>query len=257
MIFKKQMKNSLQRLVSQAKGMKGHSLEIGKTNEINKIKWLKETLLKIPNGNKILDAGAGELQFKPFCKHLKYVSQDFGKYDGLGDQTGIQMKKWDNSKLDIISDITSIPVESESFDAVMCIEVLEHVPDPILALNELHRLLKPNGYLIITAPFCSITHFSPFHFSSGFNKYFYKTFLEKNNYQIIEITPNGNFFDFLSQELRRVNDVTDKYTSYELNEMDNVLLDELLILFDKISKNDTKSSELLCYGYFVFARKLA
>ena len=42
--------------------------------------------MTIPRGYKILDAGAGELRFKPDCDHLQYVAQDFGQYEGTGDE---------------------------------------------------------------------------------------------------------------------------------------------------------------------------
>jgi ubiquinone/menaquinone biosynthesis C-methylase UbiE len=128
-------------------------------------------LKKIPAGYKILDAGAGECQFKKYCTHLNYVSQDFAQYNGDGN-VGLQMGSWDNTQLDIVSDITSIPVADGSFDAVMCTEVLEHVPDPVAALKEMNRTLRSGGYLMITVPFASLTHFAPYHFASGLNKFF-------------------------------------------------------------------------------------
>lgn len=72
--------------------------------------------------SRILDAGAGELAYKHFCSHLHYVSQDFAQYDGKGNASGLQMGTWDQSNLDIISDITSIPEKDASFDAIMCIK---------------------------------------------------------------------------------------------------------------------------------------
>lgn len=141
-------------------------------NKINRDTWLKHTLENIAAGSRILDAGAGELKYKEFCKHLDYISQDFGMYDGVGDALGLQTNAWDQSKLDIISDITKIPEPDNSFDAIICIEVLEHLPNPVLAIKEFARLIKKGGNLIITAPFCSLTHFSPYHYSSGYNKNF-------------------------------------------------------------------------------------
>lgn len=132
---------------------------VGKSNKSNRDEWLKETLNKIPQGSRILDAGAGELQYKPLCGHLDYVSQDFAQYDGIGDDKGFQMGSWDQSKLDIISDITEIPEDDGSFDAIMCVEVFEHLPEPLKAIGEFSRLLKSGGHLVITAPFCSLTHF--------------------------------------------------------------------------------------------------
>ena len=159
---------------------------VGTKNESNRISWLETKLKEIPAGLRILDAGAGEQKYKQFCTHLSYVSQDFAKYDGRGDERGLQMGAWDQTKLDIISDITSIPEPDNSFDAIMCVEVFEHIPEPLLAIKEFARLLKVNGILIITAPFCSLTHFSPYHFYTGYNRYFYEKFLPEYGFEIME-----------------------------------------------------------------------
>lgn len=92
----------------------------------------------------------------------------------------------------------------------MCIEVFEHIPDPISAIKEFSRLLKPGGYLVITAPFCSSTHFAPYHFYTGFNRYFYEKHLGDNGFEITEINENGNFFEFVAQELLRVQSCAEK-----------------------------------------------
>src|SRR4051812_23147403 len=108
--------------------------KIGTDNDGARVRWLKEKLAAIPAGKRILDAGAGELRFKPFCDHLKYVSQDFGQYEG-GGNAGLNPATWDNSKLDHVCDIIDIPEKSASFDAILCTEVLEHVPEPMEALD--------------------------------------------------------------------------------------------------------------------------
>ena len=98
--------------------------EVGTTNSTFRETWLKKILIEIPNGMKILDAGAGEGQYRKYCEHLDYISQDFAEYDGKGDSKGIQKESRDYSSLDIISDITSIPVKDNTFDVVMCIDRL-------------------------------------------------------------------------------------------------------------------------------------
>lgn len=145
----------------------------------------------IPAGQRILDAGAGEFQYRRFCTHLNYVSQDFAQYDGKGDGVGLQMGEWKYPQLDIVSDITAIPEPDGAFDAIMCIEVLEHVPNPILALRELARLLKPNGILILTAPFCALTHFAPFFYHTGYTRYFYEHWLTELGLEVEEMQCNG------------------------------------------------------------------
>jgi SAM-dependent methyltransferase len=49
-------------------------------------------------------------------------------------------------------DITGIALESESFDAILCAHVLEHVPDDAKAMRELHRVLAPGGWCVVMVP---------------------------------------------------------------------------------------------------------
>ncbi|MBL0192366.1 MAG: class I SAM-dependent methyltransferase [Saprospiraceae bacterium] len=230
--------------------------KIGSTNLLNREQWLEKTLKQIPNKSKILDAGAGELKYKNFCSHLNYISQDFAQYDGKGDDIGLQTGTWDQTKLDIVSDIINIPVESETFDAILCVEVFEHLPDPISAIKEFSRILKSEGTVIITAPFCSITHFAPYHFYSGFNKYFYEHHLLNSGFKIIEISSNGNFFDYLAQELRRVFSVSEKYSNQSPKLIEKVAIAVILRFLTKSEKKDRGSNDLLNNGYHVIAQKI-
>lgn len=229
--------------------------KVGTTNEENRVQWIEAFLKKIPPGLTLLDAGAGESQFKKFCSHLNYIAQDFGQYDGNGD-TGLQMGSWDNSRLDIVSDITAIPLPDASVDAIMCTEVFEHIPDPIAAVKEFNRLLKPGGYLLITAPFASITHFAPYHFASGFNRFWYEKHLPDNNFRIDELALNGNYFEYIAQENRRIKRIAGKYANKRLNILEKIIIHLNLLILQRISARDKGSSELLCYGIHIFARKI-
>ncbi len=230
---------------------------VGTKNTKTREEWLKKTLKKIPAGHKILDAGAGELQYKKFCSHLKYTSQDFGQYDGQGNQEGLQTKTWDNSKLDIISDITDIPVDNNSFDTIMCIEVLEHIPEPSKAIKEFARILKPGGKLIITAPFCSLTHFAPYYFANGYSKYWYKQILKHYGFNINEIQYNGNFFEYLAQEIRRIPYVEKQYTNLNISKkiIYKISFKLILNLLNRLSLNNNGSEEILNFGLHVLATK--
>jgi ubiquinone/menaquinone biosynthesis C-methylase UbiE len=227
---------------------------VGTTNESVRVKWIEDTLKKIPEGLTILDAGAGESQFKKFCDHLKYIAQDFGEYSGDG-EIGLQTGTWDNSKLDIVSDILSIPLPDHSVDAIMCTEVLEHIPDPIGAIKEFSRLVKPGGYLLITAPFASLTHFAPYHFASGLSSFFYEKHLPHNGFEITELQLNGNFFEYVAQENRRIKSIAKKYAGKNLNVFQKIIIHLNLYILQGLSKRDKGSSELLCYGIHIFARK--
>lgn len=231
--------------------------KVGTTNQEKREQWLEKTLSQIPAGYKVLDAGAGELTYKKFCSHLQYTSQDFAQYDGQGNREGLQTKKWDGQKVDIISDITRIPVADNSFDVIMCIEVIEHIPEPALAIPEFARILKPGGQLILTAPFCSLTHFAPYYFANGYSKYWYQQILDQQGFEIKEITFNGNYFEYLAQEIHRIRYMANEYSVFSTcDKFFWKFLKPLMLFFlEKLSKTDHGSSEVLCFGLNILAIK--
>jgi SAM-dependent methyltransferase len=234
--------------------LKFFTTNIGTNNDEIRSNWVISQVQSLPKGIKLLDAGAGELRFKQYCNHLEYISQDFGNYDGEGDGKGFQMGKWDNSKLDIVSDITSIPLPDNSIDAILCTEVFEHIPDPISALKEFNRLLKPGGIMLITAPFCSLTHFAPYHFC-GYSRYWYKHHLDALGYQHVIIDHNGSWFAFIAQELRRSYLVSKTYSGKIIGRLLQIASLPLLILLNFANNRDKGSQELLCFGFMVKAIK--
>jgi SAM-dependent methyltransferase len=162
--------------------------------------WLKS----LQPGEKLLDAGAGVQRFKPYCSHLVYISQDFGEYCGGDLFAGEPLEDWQASTCDIISDITKIPLEEGAIDHILCTEVFEHIPDPAAALAEFSRLLKDGGSVLITAPFNSQYHQTPYFFYSGFSSEFYKFYAQKFNLSISRIDPIGDYYQSISQELLRL-----------------------------------------------------
>lgn len=180
-------------------------------NDINRQVWLKKTLEHLPQGTKILDAGAGELRNKSLCQHMNYVSQDFCMYEGTGDGKGMQTGNWNTSKIDIVSDIVNIPCPNSSFDAILCSEVLEHIPEPSHAIKEFSRLLRPGGKLVLTVPFASFVHLAPFHYCSGFSCYWLEHHLKNHNFTIQELEANGDWFAYFLQEAARFGSMARDY----------------------------------------------
>ena len=216
--------------------------------------WIQKTLKEIPNGYTLLDAGAGEQRHKVHCSHLKYISQDVCEYEGKGDGHGLHTGIWDTSKIDIVSDILSIPLNNESVDVILCSEVLEHVPDPAKVIIEFQRLLKPGGKLIITAPFSSMVHFAPYHYSTGFSKYWYEFHLANQGFSIIELIPNGDWFSYSKQELNRLGSMSKKYNDsfWPLA----YLFSWITNLYFIIRSKKSKASDFGCFGWQCLAEKI-
>lgn len=228
---------------------------VGTKNAATRDAWVAAALAALPPGARLLDAGAGECQYKKHCGHLKYVAQDIAVYDGKGD-AGLQTGSWDFSKIDIVCDILDIPEPDASFDAVLCTEVLEHLPDPVRALDEMARLLRPGGMFIITAPFWSLTHFAPYHYATGFNRYFYEFHLGRLGFDIVEMTPNGNFFECVGQELRRVTEMAQRFAGGDKPTPLELYATQIVLgMVERMSAGDTGSPEMLHFDCQVRAVK--
>lgn len=66
--------------------------------------------------------------------------------------------------VDLVSKLDQLPIRDQSVDIAMNVAVLEHLPDPISAIGEMHRILKPGGRLICYIPFIVGFHACPYDF---------------------------------------------------------------------------------------------
>src|SRR5947209_3075622 len=85
----------------------------------------------------VLDVGCGRRPYEKsfFSGASKYIGTDYLS---------------DRSQPDVVSSALEIPFCSDTFDTVVSTEVLEHVPDPLRALREMRRVLKPSGHLVLS-----------------------------------------------------------------------------------------------------------
>jgi ubiquinone/menaquinone biosynthesis C-methylase UbiE len=101
---------------------------------------------RVAKSGRVLDVGTTykfRKEIEPFAGLFRdYVAVDFHA-----------SRAYANLNVDIDADIHQLPLRNESFDGVLCIEVLEHVPDPWRAVSELHRVLQPGGVILLTVPF--------------------------------------------------------------------------------------------------------
>ena len=66
---------------------------------------------------------------------------------------------------------------------------------------------------------------------------------------------NGNFFEYLAQELRRLPQIANRYAKDVPNEADAAALNQVLGMLERFSAKDAESAELLHFGYHVKAIK--
>lgn len=100
--------------------------------------------------------------------------------------------------VDLVADAHDLPFEDEAFDQVVAIEVLEHLKNPGQAVQEIARVLKPGGEIVVSIPFMFRVHGDPHDYqrltSSGLQKLFETHFATT-------ISPFGNRLHVISDIL--------------------------------------------------------
>lgn len=122
---------------------------------------LAEFLDKNVSGKKILDIGSSRCNYPK--EHFKNV-------------TTLDIQP----PADIIGSIMNMPFNNESFDCVICLETLEHVEDPLKAMSEVYRILKPGGKFVGSAPFVYELHGEEYGDYWRFTRQCWKKFLMKD-----------------------------------------------------------------------------
>ncbi len=112
-------------------------------------RFLENQLAPLPKEAQILDVGAGRGDFAALTGRFQTIALDIYPYP----------------EIDIVCDLTICnPFHPASFDAVVLMNVLEHVYDTHALLARLAELLKPNGILIVSIPFLVKLHQTPVDF---------------------------------------------------------------------------------------------
>lgn len=140
---------------------------------------------------KIIDLGCGTMPFRA-C-----VTDAVTVYHGLD----ISAK---SPALSLIGDVQNLSMlKDASYDGAICLEVLEHVPEPAVALTEIARILKPGGTLLVSVPHLSRLHDLP-HDYYRFTHIGLRYLLEKHGFTVVQLQPKGGIFTFIGHQLSTV-----------------------------------------------------
>ena len=143
-----------------------------------------------PPGARVLDAGAGEAGHRRYFSTQRYCGVD----SGVGDAS------WDYSRLNAVGDLCRLPFAEDVFDAAINIVTLEHVPEPARVVDEIARVLKPGGRLLLIAPHEWEEHQQP-HDYFRYTRHGLRYLMERAAFAEIQIQPVGGFFRLLSRRL--------------------------------------------------------
>ncbi len=140
------------------------------------------------DGGYLLDVGCGRKPYKSLFNVTSYIGLDIA--GGGHDDDAKSADVYYNGKV--------FPFRDSFFNYVISNQVLEHVLDQEQLMEEIYRVLKPDGLLLMTVPFVWDEHEAPYDYwrytSFGSNYFF-----SKKGFEIIEQYKSGNYVETLVQ----------------------------------------------------------
>jgi len=131
----------------------------------------------------VLDVGSGSFRrYERFLVCEKYLTLDPNP----------------NSGADIISPAEKIQLADASVDSIISTQTLEHVVDPWAVVSEFSRIIKPEGYCLVTVPLWGNLHEEPVDFWR-YTKYGLTSLFERAGFSVIVIDQRGGFFTTSAQ----------------------------------------------------------
>lgn len=150
-----------------------------------------------------LDVGAGSRKWRVTLENRGYTY----KSCDIDEQFSFEGKGCH----DIIGSIEDLPIDDNSFDLVVCTQVLEHIREPQQAVNELNRILRPGGVVILTTNFQYGLHGAP-HDYFRFSRYALTHLFSSSGLEISKMVSRGGYLGAIAQFLYEFPyDVRNKY----------------------------------------------
>ena len=154
---------------------------------INLLKNIKKLAHHFNDGY-LLDVGCGRKPYKSLFNVTSYIGLDVA---GGGHND-------DAKSADIYYDGKVFPFTDSFFDYVISNQVLEHVFEPGPFMEEIYRILKPNGLLLITVPFVWDEHEIPYDYGR-YTSFGLNHLISKKGFKIIEQYKSSSYVDTLAQ----------------------------------------------------------
>lgn len=189
-------------------------------------KFFEEKLHLLSQAKTVLDVGGGVKFGKGLEPYKPWFARcDYKTLDIVPDY-----------RPDILGDIHNIPVPGESFEAVICKAVLEHVADPQRAVSEIHRILKSGGMCLAYVPFLY-----PYHAHANYRDY----------YRYSRDGIRHLFRDFSKVEIMPVRGFFETWFYFLPFGLNRIFAPILGRFFDKLKKQSGSQAS----GYHIFAVK--
>jgi SAM-dependent methyltransferase len=142
----------------------------------------------------LLDLGCGKVPLYECYK--QYIS------DNTCADWGNTLHK--NAYLDCEHDLnTKLPFADEQFDTIILSDVLEHIYQPRLLWHEMHRVLKPNGKILMNVPFFYWLHEVPFDYYR-YTEHTLRRFAEETHSKIHVLKPLGGVIEIWGDLMGKV-----------------------------------------------------
>ena len=100
----------------------------------------------------------------------------------------------------VVADGQHLPMADATYDTALSIQVLEHVFEPIRMLDELYRVVRPGGVVVVMVPQTANIHLAPHHYQN-FTRYWLEVAAERLGAEVVEQHVLGGAWSSLASRL--------------------------------------------------------
>jgi SAM-dependent methyltransferase len=156
--------------------------ELAQSPSARRLSWVRDKAAAVPAEGTVVEICSGASSIEGALVHGGHLSHD------------------------ISGDTNGIPVPDGHADVVVCSEVLQAAPDPLLTLADIVRVLRPGGQLVFTASLGSDRRDDAQQFHRGYTRAWHERFFPEHGLEIISLESNGGLYAHTAELLWRGRD---------------------------------------------------